>query len=122
MIFLLTFGQSGNIIFISVIWKGEKMETTVQVLSFILRLAEPFIAILITVMCFVSLKGSRRREEPLIVLEDEQNEIGYPVMYWENSIGRSRNSDICIQDMTVSRKSVCLLMRSITTQRITIHI
>lgn len=88
------------------------MEETVQVLSFFLRLVEPFIAIIITVMCFISLRGSRRREEPLIVLEDEQEEIGYPVLYWENSIGRSRNSDICIQDMTVSRDHAVLLRRN----------
>ena len=88
------------------------MKETVQVLSFFLRLVEPFIAIIITVMCFISLRGSRRREEPLIVLEDEQEEIGYPVLYWENSIGRSRNSDICIQDMTVSRDHAVLLRRN----------
>ena len=83
-----------------------------EMLSFIIRLVEPAIAAVIVIMCFVSLKGSRRQEHALIVLEDDELKLTYPVLYWENSIGRSKSSDICINDPTVSRDHAVLLRRN----------
>lgn len=82
-----------------------------EVISFYLRVAAPFVAGLITILCFVSLRTGRRDEHPLIILKDEKNGTSYPVIYWENSIGRSRGSDIKINDATVSRDHAVLLRR-----------
>ncbi len=80
--------------------------------SFGIRLAEPVLALLVIVMCFISLKGGKREEHALIVLESTNDEKDYPVLYWENSIGRSRSSDIRISDPTVSRDHAVLLRRN----------
>jgi len=89
-----------------------KMNETLEMLSFGIRLSEPFIALMVIIMCFISLRGGRREEKALIVLESETDDKIYPVLYWENSIGRSRSSDICIKDMTVSRDHAVLLRRN----------
>ena len=88
------------------------MEGTVQFISFCLRIATPFMALIVVLLCFASLRGSRRREQPLMMLRDIQNDIDYPVLYWENSIGRSRGCDIRLSDMTVSRDHAVLLRRN----------
>ena len=87
------------------------MNDIIETISFILRLAAPFIAVITIILCFVSLRYGRRSEHALINLEDEEHEICYPVLFWENSIGRSRNSDIRINDATVSRDHAVLLRR-----------
>lgn len=88
------------------------MDNIVEYISFGLRAAQPVLGIIIAVLCFISLRGSRRKEQPLICLEDAGGEYSYPVLYWENSIGRSRSSDIVINDMTVSRDHAVLLRRN----------
>lgn len=88
------------------------MEQILEIVSFAIRVADPVLALIIIVMCFSSLKGGRREEHALIVLENDAEEISYPVLYWENSIGRSKNSDITINDPTVSRDHAVLLRRN----------
>ncbi len=88
------------------------MESVGEIISFIIRLVEPLLAFIIMVVCFVSLKGNRREEHALIVLEDIVQKLTYPVLYWENSIGRSRSSDIVISDPAVSRDHAVLLRRN----------
>lgn len=83
-----------------------------ELISFGIRIIEPLIALLIVSLSFVSLRESRREEQALIVLENKKDGISYPVLYWENSIGRSRSSDIRINDPTVSRDHAVLLRRS----------
>ena len=87
------------------------MNDILEIISFIIRLVVPFLALLIVFLCFSSLRYGRREEHALIVLEDEYRKIRYPVLYWENSIGRSRGSDIKINDPTVSRDHAVLLRR-----------
>ena len=65
------------------------MENIGELISFIIRIVEPLVAFVIILLCFISLKGGRREEHALIVLEDDNNALTYPVLYWENSIGRS---------------------------------
>ncbi len=88
------------------------MNELMDMISFGIRLGEPLLAAVIIIMCFVSLRGGRRSEQALIVLEDRTNDTNYPVIYWENSIGRSASSDIKINDPTVSRDHAVLLRRS----------
>ena len=92
--------------------EGIKLNEMLEMLSFGIRLSEPFVALIVIIMCFVSLKGGRREEKALIALESETDDKTYPVLYWENSIGRSRSSDIRINDFTVSRDHAVLLRRN----------
>lgn len=87
------------------------MVDLLQMLSFVLRLMTPLMALIIITMCFVSLRYGRRSKHALIALEDEERQIRYPVLFWENAIGRSRGSDIRINDPTVSRDHAVLLRR-----------
>ncbi len=87
------------------------MESIGEIISFVIRLVEPLVAFIIMLLCFISLKGGRREEHALIVLEDDNNALTYPVLYWENSIGRSKSSDIVINDPAVSRDHAVLLRR-----------
>ncbi len=77
----------------------------------ILRVVIPLLAVLIIVQIYSSLRHNRRNERPLIMLWDEQDGRAIPVLYWENSIGRSRLSDIYINDPAVSREHAVLLRR-----------
>lgn len=87
------------------------MANIIETISFILRLLTPFLALIIVFLCFYSLRSGRREEHALIILEDEIRKIRYPVFFWENSIGRSKNSDIQINDPTVSKDHAVLLRR-----------
>ena len=87
------------------------MNEIIELIVFILRLSTPFLMLIIIALCFLSLGSGRRDEHALIALDDEERGIRYPVLYWENSLGRSRGSDIRIPDPTVSRDHAVLLRR-----------
>ena len=53
--------------------------------------------------CYTSFKKGQRRKDPVVMLEDAATGAHFPVLYWENSIGRSRSCDIQIPDNSVSR-------------------
>ena len=71
-------------------------------IAFVFRLATPLLMLIIIILCFRALRSGRREEHALIVLDDELNNVRYPVLFWENTLGRSKGSDICIPDITVS--------------------
>lgn len=79
---------------------------------FILRIIAPFIGLIIICLCFFSLRHGRRDNHALIALDDEEKGIRYPVIFWENAVGRSKICDICITDPTVSREHAVLLRRN----------
>jgi len=76
-----------------------------------LRILLPIYAMVIVYQCYKSMRHHRRAEKPLLTLEDVFTGQKYPVVFWENSIGRSKRSDICIQNETVSRDHSVLLRR-----------
>lgn len=88
------------------------MENIAEIASFAIRLSEPFLALIVIIAAFSSLRGGRRDEHALIALENEKDNTTYPVLYWENSIGRSRSSDIRLFDPTISRDHAVLLRRN----------
>ena len=88
-----------------------RVEEIMDLVSFLLRVADPVLMIIIICMSFYSLRCGRRDERVLIALDDEERKIRYPVLFWENSLGRSRSSDIRIDDPTVSRDHAVLLRR-----------
>lgn len=90
---------------------GGEMTELSEMVTFVIRLAVPVIAAVMILLCFYSLRSGRRDEHALIALDDEKRKIRYPVLYWENSLGRARSSDIRIADPTVSRDHAVLLRR-----------
>lgn len=77
----------------------------------ILRFIQPLLALLIVYHIFTSMRSHRRAEQPLIMLDNLNTRDQIPVMYWENSIGRSKTSDIMLADPTVSRDHAVLYRR-----------
>ena len=77
-----------------------------------LRILLPVYAIIIVYQCYAAMRRRRRPETPLVTLVNPQTGLKLPVLFWENSIGRSRSSDIVVDDPTVSRSHCVLLRRS----------
>ncbi len=78
----------------------------------ILRAVTPVAALYVVWRCYTSFKKGQRRRDPLIVLWDEGSGARFPVLYWENSIGRSRSCDIVLPDPQVSRDHAVLMRRA----------
>lgn len=76
-----------------------------------LRFLLPVYAVVIIYQCYASMRRHRRPEKPLVTLEVKGHTQKVPVLFWENSIGRSKGSDICVNDMSVSRDHCVLLRR-----------
>lgn len=76
-----------------------------------LRTLLPLYAVFIVYQCFASARRHRRPEKPLVTLEIKGSGQKIPVLFWENSIGRSKSSDIVVADMSVSRDHCVLLRR-----------
>ena len=74
------------------------------------RVILPFYAAVIVYAIFASMRRHRRPQKPLLTLHNLDTGEKIPVLFWENSIGRSRGSDITVEDPSVSRNH-CVLMR-----------
>lgn len=90
---------------------SEDVQSVISIVLFVMRILVPALSITILVGCFLSLKRGRRKEEPVVLLEDVASGISIPVLYWENSIGRSKSCDIVLPDNTVSRDHAVLMRR-----------
>ena len=75
------------------------------------RVLLTIMACFIIYKCFSSMRRRKRQEKPLVTLHNEMTRKKIPVLFWENSIGRSRSSDVVIEDPTVSRNHCVLLRR-----------
>lgn len=84
---------------------------SLNLILFAIRVLIPIISIIIIFRCFISMQKGRRREEPVVILEDMVTHNVIPVLYWENSIGRSRSCDIALSDSTVSRDHAVMMRR-----------
>ena len=56
----------------------------------IVRALVPLLALYVVWRCYTSFKKGQRRRDPVIMLWDEASGTRFPVLYWENSIGRSK--------------------------------
>ena len=90
---------------------GGTLQSVLSVVFFILRIFVPFICFGILAGCFISHRRGRRRDEPVVFLEDVGSKVPIPVLYWENSIGRSKSCDITLPDQTISRDHAVLMRR-----------
>lgn len=77
-----------------------------------LRILMPVYAIIIVYQCYAAMRRRRRSEKPLVTLYNTVTGLKLPVIFWENSIGRSRASDIVVDDPAVSRNHCVLLRRA----------
>lgn len=77
-----------------------------------LRILKPVYAIIIVYQCYAAMRRRRRPEKPLVTLYNTVTGLKLPVIFWENSIGRSRASDIVVDDPAVSRNHCVLLRRA----------
>lgn len=75
-----------------------------------LRILLPVYAIVIVYQCYAAMRRRRRPEKPLVTLFDTNTGRKLPVLFWENTLGRSKSSDIVVDDPAVSR-SHCVLLR-----------
>ena len=89
----------------------EFLGTTLTVVLFVLRVLIPLLSAVVLWRCFASLRRGRRREDPVILLEEMVTHVKIPVLYWENSIGRSRSCDVVLPDHTASRDHAVLMRR-----------
>ena len=87
------------------------MQYIMDVAVVALRILMPVNTIIIVYQCFAAMRRRRRPERPLVLLQDLDTGVKTPVLFWENSIGRSRGSDIAIDDPAVSRNHCVLLRR-----------
>lgn len=83
----------------------------ISVVLFALRVAVPFLCIAVAVRCFTSMRLGKREHYPVMALEDLTSHRILPVMYWENSLGRSRSCDVMLHDPTASRAHAVLMRR-----------
>lgn len=77
-----------------------------------LRVLMPIYAIIIVYQCYAAMRRRRRPEKPLVTLYNTVTGQKLPVIFWENSIGRSKSSDIVVDDPAVSRNHCVLLRRA----------
>lgn len=77
-----------------------------------LRMIMPLYAVVIVYQCYAAMRRNRRTEKPLVTLYNPNTDKKLPVLFWENSIGRSKSNDIVVDDPAVSRNHCVLLRRS----------
>ena len=82
-----------------------------QPVFFVLRGAAAALTVVLILWCWQSVRAGRRREEPVVCLEDRRRGRTLPVLYWENSLGRSKSCDIVLPDTSVSRDHAVLMRR-----------
>lgn len=87
------------------------INTIIDIAMLVLRVLLPVYAIIIIYQCYASMRRHRRPEKPLVTLQVKGSYRKIPVLFWENSIGRAKASDICVYDMAVSREHCVLLRR-----------
>lgn len=77
----------------------------------ILRMIVPVLALYVVWRSYTSFQKGQRRKDPVVMLWDEASGTRFPVLYWENSIGRSKSCDIYLPDATASRDHAVLMRR-----------
>ena len=88
------------------------MVETIEMIAFALRIAAPALALIIIIVCFVSMNRGKREDKPLAYLFTSPDEEPYRIMFWENLIGRNESCDIVLKDMHVSRNHAVFVSRN----------
>lgn len=77
----------------------------------VIRILVPLLALYVSWRCYTSFKSGQRRRDPVVMLVEEASGMEFPVLYWENSIGRAKSCDICLPDAAVSRDHAVFMRR-----------
>ncbi|MDR0914290.1 MAG: FtsW/RodA/SpoVE family cell cycle protein [Oscillospiraceae bacterium] len=88
------------------------MQQIMDMATVALRIIMPLYALIIVYQCFASMRRSRRPKTPLVSLCSKIGGQDIPVLFWENTIGRAKGSDIYLPDPAVSRDHCVLLRRA----------
>ena len=87
------------------------MTQIMDIAVMLLRILLPVYAVVIVYQCYASMSRHRRHEKPLVVLFNPVTSQKLPILYWENSLGRSKRNDIFVDDPAVSRNHCVQLRR-----------
>lgn len=83
----------------------------IPVAAVAIKAALALLSLIIFASCFLSMRNQTRGKGALVILQNPKTRQEYPVLFWENSIGRSRSCDIFVDDSTVSRDHAVLFRR-----------
>ena len=83
----------------------------ISVLIISIKIVLALLSLILLISCFKSMKNRVRGKSALIILQNAQTKQEFPVFYWENSLGRSKNCDIVIDDTAISRDHAVLFRR-----------
>jgi Bacterial cell division membrane protein len=92
--------------------EGFLTSTMLPIALLAVRIVTPVFALYVIWRCYTSFKKGLRRKAPVIMLVDILHQIKFPILYWENSIGRSKSCDIMLPDAGVSRDHAVLMRRA----------
>ncbi|WP_242964962.1 FtsW/RodA/SpoVE family cell cycle protein [Scatolibacter rhodanostii] len=82
------------------------------VVLLIVRLIVPVLTFYVVWRSYTSFRKGQRRRSPVIMLADHNAKVKFPILYWENSIGRSKSCDVVLEaDQLVSRDHAVLMRR-----------
>ena len=90
---------------------GLVQSGVLPILFMLLRIAVLVMAMYVVWRCYTSFRKGLRRRDPVIMLVNHDAKLKYPILYWENSIGRSKSCDIILQNGAVSRDHAVLMRR-----------
>lgn len=83
-----------------------------SVILYSIQIILPFMGALITYYCLRSLFENISPEYPLVAFYNQTNKKKIPILYWENSIGRDKHSDIVINSPMTSRNHAVFCRRN----------
>lgn len=83
-----------------------------SVILYSIQITLPFMGALITYYCLRSLFENISPEYPLVAFYNQTNKKKIPILYWENSIGRDKHSDIVVDSPMASRNHAVFCRRN----------
>lgn len=88
------------------------MSTNIILIATIsIKVVLALLGLIILLSCFKSMKNRSRGKSALIILQNAQTKQEFPIFYWENSLGRSKNCDVVIENAAISREHAVLFRR-----------
>ena len=90
---------------------GMVQSSVLPIILMVLRVIVLLMTMYVVWRCYTSFRKGLRRKDPVIMLVNHEAKLKYPILYWENSIGRSKSCDIVLPNEAVSRDHAVLMRR-----------